>query len=85
MDTQTIINIVIMLFGLMLGYLLRQLESSMDSLRKADADLTAKIQAIEVLVAGEYVKHEALKDALAPITTQLNRIENKLDGKEDKK
>ena len=39
---------------------------------------------VEVLVAGTYVKNEALERLSSSLFAKLDRIESKLDGKQDK-
>ena len=84
MDAQIFINVGLALIAFLGGWVVSNLQDSMRKLRDADEHLANKVQAMEVLVAGSYVKWDALKDALMPITIQLGRIENKLDGKVDK-
>lgn len=84
MDSQTFFNVAIALIAFLGGWIMNNLKESMNNLRVADEHLTSKVQAIELLVAGQYVKRDDLKEALAPMATQLNRIEEKLDHKADK-
>jgi len=84
MDTQTLINTAFALIGALGGWVLNNLKSSIDELRKADAMLADKVQQIEVLVAGTYVKREELDKIAAAIFTKLDRIEAKIDNKMDK-
>lgn len=84
MDTQTIINIGIGLIGTLGGWVLNSLKGSIEALQKADANLTAKVQEIEVLVAGQYVKRDDLDKLTSALFTKLDRIEVKIDGKADK-
>ncbi len=84
MDAQSIINIAIGLCGALGGFLLKAVWDGLKELRAADILLTEKVQKIEVLVAGHYVTWDGLKDVMRPMAEQLNRIEQKLDGKADK-
>lgn len=84
MDSQTIINIAIGLCGALGGWVLNNLKESITALHKADADLTTKVQSIEVLIAGDYVKHDALDKLTTAIFAKLDRIESKIDLKADK-
>ena len=81
---QTFFNISVTLIGFLGGWVLHSLKSSIDALHKADADLTSKVQSVEVLVAGQYVKRDDLNDLSKAIFNKLDRIEAKLDGKVDK-
>jgi hypothetical protein len=81
---QTFFNISVTLIGFLGGWVLNSLKSSIDALHKADADLTAKVQSVEVLVAGQYVKRDDLNELSKAIFNKLDRIEAKLDSKVDK-
>lgn len=84
MDAQTAINIAIGLLGTLGGWVLNNLRDSISTLHKQDADLTEKVQAIEVLVVGNYVKRDDLDKMSGAIFAKLDRIEAKIDGKVDK-
>lgn len=84
MDAQTIINIAIGLVGALGGWVLNNLKSSIDELRKQDSLLADKVQHIEVLVAGTYVKRDDMEKLGDALFAKLDKIENKLDNKVDK-
>lgn len=77
-------NLAITLIGFLGGWVLNSLKSSIGALQKADHDLTAKVQSVEVLVAGSYVKRDDLDKLSAALFAKLDKIEGKLDGKADK-
>ena len=83
-DYQTFFNISVTLIGFLGGWVLNSLKSSIDALHKADADLTIKVQSVEVLVAGSYVKRDDLDKLSSALFAKLDKIEAKLDGKADK-
>ena len=56
----------------------------MRELRRADTALTEKVNKIEVVVAGEYVKREEFENVANVIFKKLDRIYEKLDTKADK-
>lgn len=84
MEGQTYFNIAVGLIGGLGGWILNSLKSSIDALQKADSALTTKVQAIEVLVAGQYVKRDDMDKISDAIFAKLDRIETKLDRKADK-
>ena len=84
MEPQTFYNIAIGLVGALGGWVLNNLKSSIDELRKADSALADKVQHIEVLVAGTYVKRDDMEKLGSALFTKLDKIEAKLDGKADK-
>lgn len=81
---QVFFNIAITLIGFLGGWVLNSLKSSIEALQKADASLTEKVQEIEVLVAGSYVKRDDLDKLSSALFAKLDKIESKLDGKADK-
>ena len=84
MDMQLAFNVVLGLVAFLGGWVLNNLKASIDNLQKADSDLTKKVQSIEVLVAGQYVKRDDLDKLTAALFAKLDKIESKLDGKADK-
>jgi len=84
MDMQTAFNIVGAIAGFLMVWVLTGLKGSMEQLQEADMVLASKIQDMEVLVAGEYVKRAEVEKDLAAIFKVCQRIEDKLDKKVDK-
>lgn len=84
MEPQVIINILAGLVTFFFGWWMKALSDSMKELHEADRKLADKIAAIEVLVAGAYVKRDDFDKSLQAIFHKLDRIEDKLDGKADK-
>ena len=84
MDYQVGFDITVALAGFLGGWVLNNLRYAMKALNDADTLLTVKVQEIEVLVAGEYMKRSDMKDLMAALFAKLDKIENKLDGKADK-
>jgi hypothetical protein len=84
MEAQTIINVAVGLCGGLGGWILNSLKQSVDELRKADTILADKVQHIEVLVAGTYVKRDDMDKLGVALFAKLDKIESKLDGKMDK-
>ena len=84
LDFQIGFNIAVGLVAFLGGWVMNNLRDSLKSLQKADNELTNKVQAIEVLVAGTYVKRDELDKLGQAIFAKLDRIEGKLDGKADK-
>jgi len=83
-DFQMMFNIAITLIGFLGGWVLNSLKASMEALQKADHELTIKVQSVEVLVAGSYVKREDLDKLSSALFAKLDKIEAKLDSKVDK-
>ena len=84
MDNQTTINIALSLIAFFGGWVLNSLKDSIKSLQKSDTVLAEKVQGIELLVAGSYVKKDDLDKLSDVLFDKLDRIENKLDRKVDK-
>lgn len=85
MDFQTGFNIVLGAFGALVGWLLNTLYNSMKDLTKADQILADKVQTIEVLVAGHYLPRQEFDSKMDALFKKLDKIEDKLDAKLDKK
>lgn len=80
-DFQTAFNVILGAFSALVGWLLNTLYQSMRDLTKADAELTSKVNQIEVLVAGTYVKRAEFDSKVDAMFHKLDAIENKLDRK----
>jgi hypothetical protein len=85
MDTQTLINTAFALIGALGGWILNNIKTSVDELRKADLNLADKVQHIELLVAGTYVKRDDMEKMSQALFLKLDKIEAKLDAKVDRK
>lgn len=84
MDMQTAFNIAVMICAALGGWWMRAVWESLSDLRSAHTQLIDRVQKIEVLVAGEYVTREELSHALQTLFRKLDKIEDKLDGKQDR-
>jgi len=82
---QTIINFLIAGFGAMFGFLLNRIWQAVRDLQDADKELVQKVNSIEVLVAGDYVKQDKFDGMIDRLFVKLGHIEDKLDGKADRK
>lgn len=81
---QELFNIAVGVAGALGGWVLRTLWESVTELHREDKELAARISAIDVLVAGQYVKREHFEDQMRALFAKLDRIEDKLDAKADK-
>lgn len=95
MDFQVAFNIAVALAGFLGGWVLNSLKSAVDGLQRQDQQLADKVNAIEVLVAGQYVKRDDFEKFSDRIFTKLDalqrdqssgiaRIEDRLNGKADR-
>jgi CHASE3 domain sensor protein len=82
--TQEIINWLLGGFSALIGFVLNAVWNSLKDLQTADKELVDKVAAIEVLVAGDYVKKDEFNMAVTALFTKLDRIEDKIDKKADK-
>ena len=81
---QTLFNIAVGLVGALGGWILNTLWQEIKSMQATDNKLADKVAAIEILVAGQYVKRDDMQVLSSAIFAKLDRIEDKLDGKADK-
>ena len=84
LDPQHIINALFGAVGGLGGWVLNNLRQSISDLQIQDSALADKVQRIEILVAGTYVKREEMERMTSAIFTKLDRIEQKIDSKVDK-
>lgn len=81
---QTLINYLMAGFGAAISFILRVIWEGLRELQKCDLEITAKINEIQLLVAGQYVKKEDLEKLSTALFNKLDRIELKVDGKMDR-
>ena len=81
---QTIINWLLAGFSTLIGFLLNAVWQAVKDLQTADKVLTEKAGRIEVLVAGGYVRKDELMPQMNALFAKLDKIEDKLEHKEDK-
>lgn len=84
LDPQFIINFLFAAVGVLGGWVLNNLRQSIRDAHENHTVLGDKVQRIEVLVAGTYVKREDHDKGMTAIFTKLDRIEEKIDRKMDK-
>lgn len=78
-DFQTAFNVILGAFSMLVGWLLNNLAQSMRDLSRADAELVSKVQGIELLVAGTYVKRAEFEEKITAMFHKLDSIEEKID------
>ena len=84
MDIHTAFDAILALSGILLGWVLNSIRDSIREMRNETHTLATKVQAIELLVAGQYVTKSDMEKDMNIIFGKLDRIEGKLDGKADK-
>lgn len=82
--SQNFINIGLMFISTVFGWVFKFLYDKLRELQTADLQLAEKVQSIELLVAGTYIKRTEMEKMYDALFSKLDRIENKLDGKADK-
>jgi hypothetical protein len=81
---QDVINLIISGVGGVLGWLLRIVWETQKQMQIENRELAEKVNSIEVLVAGQYVRRDELAGVLTRIDGKLDAISTKLDRKVDK-
>lgn len=81
---QVVVNWILGGVGGLMGFILSAVWQSVKDLQVADVSLAEKVQSIELLVAGSYVKRDDLDRLTAALFSKLDKIESKLDRKADK-
>ena len=84
MDFQVLFNLAIGLAGGLMGFVLKAVWDGVRELRDAVAARVVKVQGIEVLVAGAYIKRDEFEKLSQAIFTKLDKISEKLDSKANK-
>lgn len=81
---QTFINWILAGFWAVAGFLLHAVWQEVKNLQASDKIITDRVAAIEILVAGDYVRREEMQAMVDALFRKLDKIEDKLDRKVDK-
>jgi Flp pilus assembly protein CpaB len=84
MESQDVINALIATAGLLAGWFMRVMWTSIQDLQKNEKQVAEKVNQIEVLVAGNYIRRDDFNRLSDAIFKKLDSIDRKLDGKVDK-
>jgi len=79
-----VFNGLFILLGVFGGYYLNSVKDAIKGLQTTDQMLITKLQAIELLVAGTYLKRDDFNDVIKALFVKLDKIDEKLDAKADK-
>lgn len=83
-DYQILFNIVVGILGVVGGWFLNTISSSLRDLQEADRDLAQKVASIEVLVAGRYVTREEFNNTISQVFSKLDKIIDAVNQKADR-
>ena len=81
---QMVFNGLFILLGVFGGYYLNSVKDAIKGLQTTDQMLITKLQAIELLVAGTYLKRDDFNDVIKALFAKLDKIDEKLDAKADR-
>ena len=81
---QALINWMMGGFGAAIAFILRVVWEGLRELQKADLELASRVNEVQLVVAGQYVKREDMERIQTALFAKLHRIENKLDLKMDR-
>lgn len=85
---QTWFNALMVIVGGMSGWWMQVMWTELKNLQQADRTLVDRVAAIDLLVAGQYVKRDYFESRVADLSqalfSKLDRIEDKIDRKVDK-
>jgi hypothetical protein len=84
METQTLINYLVLFSGATGGWILKVLWDSIHELKTADIALAEKVGSIEIMVAGSYITRSEFQQTITAMFTKLDRIEDKVSLKADR-
>ena len=84
MPIQDIINAAIGVAGALGGWWLKTIWEALRELQKADQMLAEKVSAIEVLVAGQYIRRDEFEKIATALFSKLDKIYERLESKADK-
>ena len=84
MNEQTLINIALGIIAFLASWFVRIVWQRQDEQNAKHDELSNKVTELRVNISGDYVTRSELATSINVLTNTLQRIENKLDGKQDK-
>lgn len=84
MDYQVLFNLTVAIAGGAVGWVVRLLWDSNKEMHASQKELTDKVSAVELLVAGKYITRHELGLVIGRLEGKLDQIFSKLDQKVDK-
>lgn len=72
--SQELFNVIFSVAGVLMGWCLKVIWSTMSELRDSDKEILDKIARIEVLVAGSYVKREDYQKTMERLFERLDEL-----------
>jgi len=81
---QTIVNVVIGVVFSISGWILKSIWEALKELQNVDVQLSDKVNAIELLVAGQYARKDEIEKLFSALFIKLDKISDKIDCKADK-
>lgn len=84
MENVSLFDILLGALNLVLGWLFRILWEAIKDMKVAHQELSTKVQQMEVLMIGDYVKRQEVDDKYEALFRKLDRMEDKIDRKLDK-
>lgn len=81
---QTLFNVALSIISAIISWVLKTIWASHKELQDADAKLAEKVNKIELMVAGDYVKRDDFERMATAIFAKLDKISDKIDAKADK-
>lgn len=83
-NLQLLFNIAIGFIGLLFGVIMNRIYLAIDGLKKTDEELSKEVKNLAVKLPTDYVHKQEFQHMIDALFTKLDRIEQKLDSKEDK-
>jgi hypothetical protein len=84
-SNQALFNLITGVAGFLGAWILAIIWQEINETKVRNDILYQNLSEVKVLVAGDYVRKSELKDYMIELSSKLQRIEDKLDTKADKK
>jgi len=83
MVDQSLVNAAIAAGGAAVSFILKRVFDEIDRMNKREQVIAEKLNNIEVLIAGNYIRREQFDSAMRMLETKLDRLDEKLSRKVD--
>lgn len=79
LDAQTIFNAAVSIGCMLGGWVLKSIRESLNQLSNDQKAINSKMSHMEVLIAGDYVRRDAMDSSIGKLESKIDRLANTVE------